>query len=88
VSLWKSRHVLCTTELTAVFLNPVVADCTCSTVLVFFGSQGKGKAVPVPCRHNGGLGVQLHTFFEIDSVVSFTPRPLYPQGKELPQPIE
>jgi hypothetical protein len=67
--LWKSRHVLCTTELYCQFLNPVVADCTCSTVLVFFGSQskGKGKAVPVPCRHKGvgGLEVQLHTFFEM-----------------------
>jgi hypothetical protein len=63
--LWKSRHVLCTTELYCQFLNPVVADCTCSTVLEFFGSQGKGKAVPVPCRHKGGLEVQIHTFFEI-----------------------
>ena len=65
MSLWISRHVLCTTELYCQFLNPVVADCTCSTVLVFFGSQGKGKAVPVPCRHKRGLEVQLPTFFEV-----------------------
>jgi len=73
MSLWKSRHVLCATELHFQFLNPVVADCTCSTVLVFSGSHSKGKAVSVPCRHKGGLEVQLHTFFEMGWIVSFTP---------------
>ena len=79
MSLWISRHVLCTTELYCQFLNPVVADCTCSTVLVFFGSQGKGKAVPVPCRHKRGLEVQLPPFFEMGEwsasrLGCFTPR--------------
>ena len=43
MTVWKPRHVLCTTELYWNFLNPVVADCTCSTVLVFLVVRVKVK---------------------------------------------
>jgi len=65
-------------------------------VLCMSVAEDKGKIVPVlnqvPChedvfctklsttpRHEDGWGVKL--------VVSFTPRPLYPQGKSPPVPI-
>jgi hypothetical protein len=35
MSLWKSCHVLCTTELYCQVLGPVIADCTYSTVWYF-----------------------------------------------------
>ena len=64
MSLWKSRHVLCTTEFYCQFPNPVVADCTCSTVLVFLVVRVKVKLYL--CRVGlRGFELQLHTFFEI-----------------------
>jgi hypothetical protein len=52
---------------------------------------GEGKAVPAlwlsttPWRRIGGVEIWLHAFFDLGTrwrwVVSFTPRPLYPQGK-------
>jgi hypothetical protein len=40
----------------------------------------------------GGVDVQLHSFFDLGTrwrwVVSFTPRPLYPQGKSPSYPLD
>jgi len=49
----------------------------------------------MPWRHNGGAGVQLHSFLPLTikckTVVNSTPRPLYPQGRIpvsfVPQPV-
>jgi len=44
----------------------------------------------MPCRHNGGAGVQLHSFLTLATkcrtVVNSTPWPLYPQGR-IPVPF-
>jgi hypothetical protein len=58
----------------------------------------KGKFVPViqlsttPWRRTGGVEVWLHTFFDLGTrwrwVVSFTPLPLYPQGKNPFYPLD
>jgi hypothetical protein len=54
---------------------------------------GKGKDVSTtPCRRIGWVEVQLHAFFDLGirwkRVVSFTPRPLYHQGKSPWYPLD